>query len=549
MADIVYVESGYLDAGYLVYTADAGAGLTARSFVPDDAYIASDYAVTGYFFTPELQATVIKSGSATITVVNTTTISALRTAPGTAAVTTASAVTVTSARTRSSPVAITSTSTLAAVGRFAQRGEAALNNTFTATITATATKPSGADLTAFDTIAVTALANKNFTAGLTVNTALSAQPSVTRDAGFPTATVTWDSQDSSWDDWQHLYWDPDNGIWIRTTTNLYAFPVVSGDNQFLLSSEFIIYPNGGHFRTGTASLVEDQSLLFAIGGYEKSESSNITASAQIQVQGGRVHSTAQAAMSSAFAWSADAEVIPPTRGQADLLVNSTVSALGGPIKQFSSDLASEFSLEASGRQPGLQEADAVLSMVTTQTTTAVITARGTANVTVNSSQTATPTRLLEFASALIASSVASIVPVRIRSFDSGTASTSTVTGTGVRVRPGAGNLQMLTQFSVLAGYRLGGNGDLSTQTTLFGGGTRRRNATAAISTQGFVLTAGDVFTIDPDFQLVVTQETRFYPVLPEQRLRTVAQETRVNTIWPESRAIQVPQETRQETVI
>jgi hypothetical protein len=78
--------------------------------------------------------------------------------------------------------------------------------------------------------------------------------------------------------------------------------------------------------------------------------------------------------------------------------------------------------------------------------------------------------------------------------------------------------------------------------TLLGG--QLRPGSAVLTSAGFVITVGDVFTIDPDFQIRVTPESRTYPVLAETRLLAVTQETRVNSILPELRSLDVAPETR-----
>lgn len=548
MADIVYLVDGYLDAGYFVYTADAGAGLTSRSFVPDDAYIVSGYAVTGYFTVPELVAVRSRSGSLSITAVATTSVTATATKPGTATASTTATLSGTSKRTRSTSVTATATATLTATGRFAQSGASALASTFTAQITATATKPTGATLTAFDSVSVTALANKNFDGNLSSSFVFTVTPSVTRDAGFPTATVTWDSQDSSWDDWQHLYWDPDNGIWIRTTSSLYAFPVVTGNTQFLLPSEFTIYPNGGYALTGSAVLPADSDIQI-VPGYVKSGSCEITAQFSITAPGEKQHSTDSATLSTSSSMSTDATIIPPTRGTVAMSSAFVQTTTPGYVLEGNADLASAFAIFAQGKIPGLQDAGASITGRFSTATQANYSVRasssiaGTFTASINGARTRTTTGSFASEFGIVATST------RTRPGVANNSARFSVTATGINVRPGAATISGEFSVTALAGYRLAGQGAFNCMSSLSGTGSRRRNGTATISSNGFVLVAGDVFTIDPDFQLTVTQETRWYPVLPELRLNSVTQETRVNTIWPEFRAIPVPQETRQETVL
>jgi len=60
--------------------------------------------------------------------------------------------------------------------------------------------------------------------------------------------------------------------------------------------------------------------------------------------------------------------------------------------------------------------------------------------------------------------------------------------------------------------------------------TRTRGFTAALNSQGFVLTTGTIINIDPYLTLVVAPESRYYYVLPENRVRIVESETRVNIV-------------------
>jgi hypothetical protein len=86
--------------------------------------------------------------------------------------------------------------------------------------------------------------------------------------------------------------------------------------------------------------------------------------------------------------------------------------------------------------------------------------------------------------------------------------------------------------------------NLSTVSSLIMLGGQLRPASAVLTSAGFVISVGDVFTIDPDFQIRVIPESRLYPVLAESRLLAVTQETRVNSILPELRSITVAPETR-----
>jgi hypothetical protein len=549
LADIVYVESGYLEPGYTVYTAAAGSSLTSTARLPDDPYLEADYVASGYLFTPTFDATVIKSAVSNVGVVTSTTVSVTRSRPGASAVTVSVTQSTNAARTRTANATATVASTITADGRFQQQGAASISSTFTVAVTATATKPTGADLTAFDTIAVTALANKNFTAGLSAVSTLSATPSVTRDAGFTTATVTWDSQDSSWDDWQHLYWDPDNGIWISTRSSVYAFPVVSGDNQFLLSSEFVTYNNGGYVLTGSATLAEDASEIFAIGGFEKTTGATASVVSSVAVAGEKIHSTTSADFATVVAVSATADVIPPTRGQATLTTAFETYNNGGLIESAAATVSGEFVFQAESRTPGLQIADANLKVTVSQISQARFTASAASAMNITGTISSQAQRVREGLSAVQVSTTVNTVFTRLRILSSGMNTQFVQTATSTRVIAGQSAISTASDLIILAGYVLSGISNIASNSATTITGARRRNSTATITAAGFVLTAGDVFTIDPDFQLIVRLETRFYPVLPELRLRTVTQQTRVNTILPESRVIEVPQETRQETVL
>lgn len=173
MADIVYAVDGYVDAGYFVYTADAGAGLVATSVVSQDPYVVIDYLVPDYVLGRELNATVIKTAVGALVSESSTTASANLTRSTSATL---------------DGVAIT----LTAAGRL---------------------RPFGADLSCTSSV--------------------SASANLIHDAGLVKPRVTWDDQ-ISWDTWFRTVWDPSEqvGIILPAYARLNADPKSNRDFTF-----------------------------------------------------------------------------------------------------------------------------------------------------------------------------------------------------------------------------------------------------------------------------------------------------------------------------
>ncbi len=147
MADTVYVVDGYVDTGYFVYTANAGATLTSAAFLPPDTYFAPDYITADYVVTPVLLADRIRGTTPTLTA--TTAISA------------------------QADNIVKATATLSGI---------------TATLTvAGRLSPSDVDVQ--------------------VTSTLTAAAGAIRDPGLSTRIVRWD-QLGRWDPWFGTYWDP-----------------------------------------------------------------------------------------------------------------------------------------------------------------------------------------------------------------------------------------------------------------------------------------------------------------------------------------------------
>lgn len=533
MADTVYAVDGYLDAGYTVYTADAGAGLSATVRVPQDNYIQDNYAEAGYFGLGQLLAGAIKSGQSSLTGTASVSVSAGRIRnPQTTAV-----------------LALASLATQTVSAGATRRITQNLSSSGSVACSAGTRKTATASLTAFDTVTVTALPRKNFSGDLACVSSLSASANVTRDAGYPTATVTWDSQDSSWDDWQHLYWDPDNGIWISTRSSLYAFPIVTGSQQHLLTSAFSIYPIGGQVQTGIANLVENQSDIFVIGGYEKTTGGTVSVSSTLTVPGEKLHSTTGSDISTSFSISAQADVIPPTRGTADLQSQFTIYPNGGQFQTGTIDLASEFTIYALGKTPGIQEASAGITARASSIVAGARRAGADSAVSAQAQASATSIRIRRTADDLSSQFSQLAIPTRKRPGLATIASVATYSATCTRIQRSPAALSSTCSFAVNGGQLASAGGLLNTAFGMPVLGGRLASGQALLQALGFTLQAGDVYWFDPDLVLRVIPESRFYAVLGETRSLTVADETRVNMVLDELRTLDVPEETRSLQVI
>lgn len=569
MADTVYVVDDYIDAGYFVYTADAGAGLSTTSYLPypnyfEDNYIQFNYVEGGLYATANRPATATMSGvsstsitatkqviaEATVTAIATLDASTRRTRTVSESLTSTATVSATATRTRTVSQNLSSTATVSATVIRQRQDSKNLTSTCTLSVSVEITKSTGASLTAFDTISVVTQANKNFSGNLAGEFSLSAQASVTRDAGYPTATVTWDSQDSSWDDWQHLYWDPDNGIWIRSTSSIYAFPIVTGDRQHLLNSEFSIYPNGGHHRQALASLVENAASVFTIGGYVKTTGGIANAQSTLTVPGEKLHSTTGSNISANFSIGIQADAIPPTRGIANLQSQFTIYPNGGPFVLGSSTLNSEFSIQALGKTPGLQDARASITAQSTNSITPLRIAGGQSTVSTIATSSATSIRIRRITDNLSSQFAQNTTVIRTRPGASVLNTVASYSVTSTRVKRSGADVNIIANLDALAGkLKIIGSNPIAVATMPLALGGIRVGAQANLIAQGFTLQAGDVYWFDSDLVLKVASENRWYAVLTESRLLTATEETRVNMVLDELRTLDVPEETRSLQVI
>lgn len=70
------------------------------------------------------------------------------------------------------------------------------------------------------------------------------------------------------------------------------------------------------------------------------------------------------------------------------------------------------------------------------------------------------------------------------------------------------------------------------------------NTLINLASTASVIATGRIISVEPVNRLYVTEETRFYPVLAEDRRISTAEESRVNSVLNENRTLEVAQETR-----
>lgn len=329
---------------------------------------------------------------------------------------------------------------------------------------------------------------------------LSATPVRIRDAGLQTGeNLTWDDQ-SSWDLWLRDYWDSSDqqGIILPAYSYLVGegFSGKIGYAAFL--SAFATDQSAARIRTSTASYTVTATLA-ATPTRTRSGSSAFTSQSTVAATGIRAV-FAQANFASTVTVSGTAERTRTTSGA----FASAVTTSATPLRT----------------RPG---SGSFATAITTQITP-LVTRPG--------------------ASAVVSEFIVDVNGGAVTLGESDLSSRFTCTTAGSRAV--FNGVEFAANFTTTA-IPLRRRPGLATASSAFAFGINAgpiRNFSAALNVQGFVLTAGDVFTLDPDFQLRVTPESRLYPVLVETRLLAVDQETRVNIILPDMRTHAVASETR-----
>jgi hypothetical protein len=503
LADIFYVESGYLEPGYFVYTADAGSSLTSAFRIPDDPYVVADYTVSGYFTVPELQAKKTVGGIIAIS----------------------SAASVSAEGTVFSPIrgsaAVESTASLTGVGGFSQSADSSLSTSATLNVqvsitrntqadlfsTATVTAEPGKihssaeiDLEAFGNISLTASAQKNFVADLSTTSTMTVVADRIREPTLQDNLVTWDTA-NTWNVYKQVFWDPATGTWLHSYFDTETTAFVRGNANIFVEAEFSVDVNGGYLTLADSNIASEFSQS-ANGGLLESGAANIQSTATVSAQPTRILPTASADLSAQFSVEADTRIPGPVFGDAALVAEFSQLATANYTAFAGADLNTSANVDVDGTRT--QPAGANISAQFAVDATSTRIQPGAANFALLATVDVEASPIFETRATAVVVSSLSVNAGRLADADS--------------------NLQTTTTTTILGGVlRLG---------------------TAAFVVDGFVLSVGDVFTIDPDFQLRIAGETRFYPVIRETRLQHVPEETRLNIILPDTRDISVDQETR-----
>lgn len=220
---------------------------------------------------------------------------------------------------------------------------------------------------------------------------------------------------------------------------------------------------------GTITTLSSQSSLSAQGGYLKQFSADLNNSASLTAVGVNVNDT-QAVLSTSTQMVIDAQVKPPIRATANLNADFILDVIPGEVGDATIDLFTEFTVFAA------------IEVIPPIRTEAALTA--TATVVANNQRT--------------------------RNDSSSQSSQFTTNIIGERLRRPGANLTAIATETVTVSRVIPGQATLP-----------------AIATQ---LAIASTLSIDPFYQYLVEPETRRGTVLPEDRVFTVESETRVNMI-------------------
>lgn len=546
--DILYVESGYLEPGYLVYTANAQASLSSAAYMPPEGYIVDGYVDPDYYPVTVFEATRLKGSPASLTVVVTTTVSGVRSIGVQANLVSTSTVAVSTVRIKQSGAVLSTTASLTGTGRKTLSGQATLSSTAQLAVSASRNRSSAISLEAFGNSSIQAFAGKVGVGTFSTTANMQTSASITRDAGAATRVLTWDNQDLSWDDWYGIYWDPTQGIWLEPRFGLQAVARATGTGFVNFQSDFAVVPNGGLVLEESATITA-AAALSAQGGFEKSANSNITATFTTTAAGSVQRASGGAALNATATIAVEGTASPPIRDNPTLLVQSSVVAVAGQLQSAQATLDSEFSLVGTPRQPGLQQAQATLTSVAAITAQPGLEISGVAilstRATINVSAVKTAVGISNFT----ITTAQTTVPTRVRPGISSMNSAVNVATAFTRIRPGTGNLLVESTIVPNGGFTASGDVDIAARFAVVPNGGILLGGVSRMQVSGFVLTVGDVIWWDADHVLTVPPETRQYLVLPDVRTLYTSEETRVNTVLPEERTLEVPEETRTLQVI
>ena len=417
--------------------------------------------------------------------------------------------------------------TLAADSVRIQSSTATIDSVTSVTANATKLKLGSANLTSEGFATVTATPVFGALAELSSSASLQATPTRVRDAGLSPARITWDDQVDGWDSWLGEYWTSNT-----TGQNLVSWTSIAASGEKTKAIALTLYSNFavtavGEVTKSIPTSVTVETSLSAVPDRQRNSDAAISSAVQLQATGTRIQS------SSANLTAITDCTATPLRdrtllGQATLTAAATQTSTANRTASADSNLSGlAFVIFESGLvKKGIVDLTAVATLQSTANS------RRSAAASANSAFafTATPTRIKTGSISVDSSTTLYFPPGGLLARGSTSLSvTSNLTGAGVLVKN--------------ANARIIANG------TVYAAGGRRRVAASNISALGFVLGVGRSIELDPDYQLLVPAEIRYYPVLDDVRVLSTPPESRLNMVLNENRGLLVPQETRQETVL
>jgi hypothetical protein len=251
--------------------------------------------------------------------------------------------------------------------------------------------------------------------------------------------------------------------------------------------------------TAVVSLVANAVVL-------RSAESSINSNFAITAQGLGIFGTTTAISSNA---SLTATAFRIKQFACTLSAQATITALVGATEQFNADLTSEFTLEIDVQvKPPIRTEAFLLS---------------TATITIDAASFTDTTTLMASLGTLTADATL-IPPIRIEAdLVAQTALTAII-----------GSIEQFAVLTVSSGTmtivavkRTGAVGEFTAQSTVVCDATKFTGIILTLSAFNTQLTVGDVINLDPALTYVIPQETREYPILPENRLYEIESETRL----------------------
>jgi hypothetical protein len=209
------------------------------------------------------------------------------------------------------------------------------------------------------------------------------------------------------------------------------------------------------------------------------------------------------------AFTLDAEVFRIKQFNSTLSAQASITAIVGPIEQFNSSVSSEFTLEVDVLVKPPVRAEAFLLCTSTVTVEVA---------------SFTDTTTLMFSLGTLTADVTLIPPIRIEADLVAETALSVIIGT-------------IEQFAILtasagtmtvnAVKTASAQGQLTARATVICAPVKFTGIILTLTAFNTQLTVGDVVNLDPALTYVIPQETREYPILPENRLYEIAGETRL----------------------